>query len=147
MSCAVARFAPVEPATIVGPRRAPEARLAISASTKAATRAARSIRPCSASQFGQAAKAIFKEVEGNPPVAVVGLRREAFERLRIDLVDDHVVDQRRKIAGERVGFGRGRGDQRRLALVELEPARVRAADRAAQGLAPGARASPARAGG
>ena len=34
----------------------------------------------------------FQEVEGDPPVAVVGVWRQCLERLRIDLVDDHVVD-------------------------------------------------------
>ena len=138
MSRAVARLAPVEPAMMVGPpagaRGEPcdlgfdQGRDTGRAIDKALLR--QPVRP--------GGEGDFQEVEGDPPVAVVGVGRQRFERLRIDLVDDHVVDQRRKVAGERIGFRRSCGDQRRLAGVEGEAVRVRAADRAAQGLAPSA---------
>ena len=81
----------------------------------------------------------LEEVERDAPVAVVRrVRREVMERPGVDPLDDHVVDQRGEVAGERISLGRRRGHEGRLLRVEFESVRVGAADRAAQRLAPGA---------
>ncbi len=80
----------------------------------------------------------LEKVEGDAPVGIVGLRGERFEPSPIDALDDHVVDQRGEVARERIGLSRGRGDERRLARIEDEPVGPCAADRPAQGPAPGA---------
>ena len=139
MSSAVARFAPVEPAMMVGPRRAPaasrvdlgldEQRDALGAVDEAVL--GEPLRPVGEGDL--------EKVERDAPIGVVAVRRQRLEPSPVDALDDHVVDQRREVAGERIGLGRGRGDQRRLAPVEDEAAvGVGAADRAAQRLAPGA---------
>ena len=80
-----------------------------------------------------------EEVEGDAPIGVVAIRRQSFELPPVDALDDHVVDQRREVACERIGLRGGRGDQRGFVAVEHEAAvGVDAADRAAQRLAPGA---------
>ncbi len=138
-ACAVARLAPVEPAMMTGPRSgSPSA--AISRSTSSAVSCARSIRPRSSSHFGQASKAIFRNCERDAPIGIEGVGDERLQPLGRDVLDDHVVDQRGEVLGERKRLRRTGDDQRRLALVEHEaPVRPDAADRAAQRLAPFAR--------
>ena len=81
-------------------------------STMSETRLARSMRPRSSSHCGQCGERDLEKVESDAPVGIVFLRRERFELPPVDALDDHVVDQRRKVAGERVGLRRGRGDER-----------------------------------
>ena len=139
ISRAVARLAPVEPAMIVGPRGDPVARARISFSTRSAPRRARSIRPRSSSQAGHCAKAILRKSRVMRQYGSKVVGHEIVEPLRVDALDDHVVDQRGEVARQRVGLRRARRHQRRLAFVEhLAPVGLDAADRAAQRLAPGA---------
>ena len=81
----------------------------------------------------------LEEIEGDAPIGVIKLGRERFELRPWRALDDHVVDQRREIAGEPVRLRRGRRDQRGLGGVENEaPVRVRPPDRALERLSPGA---------
>ncbi len=80
-----------------------------------------------------------EKVKGDAPIGVVAIRRQSFELPPVDALDDHVVDQRREVACERIGLRRGRSDQGGFVAVEHEPAvGVDAANCAAQRLAPGA---------
>ena len=82
----------------------------------------------------------LEEVEGDAPIGIVSVGRERLDLGPWRALDDHVVDQRRKVAGERVGLRRRRRDQRGLGGIDDEPpVAVDRADRAAQSLAPGAR--------
>ena len=81
----------------------------------------------------------LEEIEGDAPIGVIKIGRERFELRPWRALDDHVVDQRREIAGEPVSLRRGRRDQRGLGGVENEaPVRVRPSDRALERLSPGA---------
>ena len=74
----------------------------------------------------------LEEVEGDAPIGVIGVGRQRLDLRPRRALDDHVVDQRRKIAGERVGLRGRRRDQRRLGGIDDEPpVGVDRADRAA----------------
>ncbi len=82
----------------------------------------------------------LEEVEGDAPIGIEAVGDEVVEPLRVDALDDEVVDQAGEVAGEREGLRRARRHQRRLGRVEREqPVGVDAADRASERLAPGAR--------
>ena len=63
----------------------------------------------------------LEEVEGDAPIGIVKIGRERFEPRPGRALDDHVVDQRGEIAGERVGLRGRRRDQRRLGRIDDEP--------------------------
>ena len=99
--------------------------------------------PVDEAAFGEPRRPVGKgdleEVEGDAPIGVIGVRRQRLDLLPRRALDDHVVDQRRKIAGERVGLSGRRRDQRRLAGIDDQPPiRVNLANRAAERLSPGA---------
>ncbi len=101
------------------------------------------LRPVDEAAFGEPRRPVGKgdleEVEGDAPIGVISVRRQRLDLLPRRALDDHVVDQRRKIAGERVGLSGRRRDQRRLAGIDDQPPiRVNFANRAAERLSPGA---------
>ncbi len=80
----------------------------------------------------------LEKIEGDAPIGIVKIRRERFEPRPRRALDDHVVDQRSEIAGERVSLRGRRRNQRRLGGIDDEPpVGVRLANRAAQGFSPG----------
>ncbi len=82
----------------------------------------------------------LEEVEGDAPIGVIGVGRQRLDLRPRRALDDHVVDQRRKIAGERVSLSRRRGDQRRLGRIDDEPpVGANRADRPFQRFSPGSR--------
>ncbi len=52
----------------------------------------------------------LEKVEGDAPVGVIKVGRQRLELSPRRALDDHVVDQRGKIACERVGLGWRRSD-------------------------------------
>ena len=88
---------------MVGPRRAPPASALISSSIRGQRDPRRSVEEL---VLGEPLRPVrerdLEKVESDAPVGIVFLRRERFELPPIDTLDDHVVDQRRKVAGERI---------------------------------------------
>ena len=125
---------------MVGPRRAPPSSALISSSIRSAIRVARSTKSALGEPQWPMGEGDLEEVEGDAPIGIVSVGRERLDLGPWRALDDHVVDQRRKVAGERVGLRRRRRDQRGLGGIDDEPSvAVDRADRAAQSLAPGAR--------
>ena len=82
----------------------------------------------------------LEEVERHAPIGIETVGHQVVQSPGVDALDDEVVDQAGKVAGEREGLGRARRHQRRLGRIEREPpVGADAADRASERLAPGAR--------
>ena len=101
------------------------------------------LRPVDEAALGQPLRPMgegdLEEVEGDAPIGIIKIGRQRFEPRPRRALDDHVVDQRREIAGERVSLRGGRGDQRGLGRIDDEaPVGVGLADRAFERLSPGA---------
>ncbi len=81
----------------------------------------------------------LEEIEGDAPIGIVKIRRERFEPRPGHALDDHVVDQRGQIAGERVSLRGRRRDQCGLGRIDDErPVGVDLANGAFERLPPGA---------
>ena len=82
----------------------------------------------------------LEKVEGDAPIGVIKIGGKRLELRPRRALDDHIVDQRGKIARKRIGLGGSRRDERRLGRIDDEPPiGVNLADCAAERPSPGAR--------